>query len=392
MKISSHDLLAILRRFSVATDEAVPRYIDQIVQSNPTPINQLVRFRFNRHYYFVLIDDIAEDREPYIMDQIYTAKPDAQGVLLENPTSDITTFGLPFKGKDIYLFEQTSGKTRLDALLSERYPEKSRSTWQKYIKAGYVAVNGTVARQSKQGVTDADHIAISLPGATDYSHTELPIMYLDDDVIVVDKPAGVLTHSKGEMNDEFTVADFFRRYTTVGLDTNRPGIVHRLDRDTSGVIIGARTPEAFEMLKHQFADRKAQKTYLAITDGLLKQSAATIAIPIGRNPSAPSTFRADSKGKPATTDYSVLETHHAMSLVALKPHTGRTHQLRVHLAYLHAPILGDRVYGKAGKRLYLHAYKLEVTIRPSERRTFTAPIPDSFADYFPEVYNDAATL
>ena len=392
MKISTSDILAILRRFSIADDTHVPRTIDQVTTSNPSAINQLVRFRFRRHHYFLLIDDTAEDRESYIMTQIYSVKPDATGVLLENPTSDITTFGLPFKGKDVYLFEQISSKTRLDVLLTSRYPEKSRSTWQKYIKAGYVAVNGAVVTQPKQEITDADHIAISIPDATDYSHTELPIIYLDDDVIVVNKPAGVLTHSKGEMNDEFTVADFFRRYTTVGLDTNRPGIVHRLDRDTSGVIIGARTPEAFDVLKQQFANRVAKKTYLAIVKGTPKQRAATIDIPIGRNPSAPSTFRADSKGKSAVTDYTTLETRNDLSLLALKPHTGRTHQLRVHLAHLNTPILGDRVYGKPDERLYLHAYQLEITIRAADRRTFTAPVPDSFAQYFPEVYTRAATL
>lgn len=392
MKLSTGDMLAILRRFSIADDTNVPRHIDQVIKSNPSAINQLVRFRFRRKHYFILIDDTAEDRESYIMDQIYTAKPDVTGVLLENPTSDLTTFGLPFKGKDVYLFEQVSDKTRLDVLLSTRYPEKSRSTWQKYIKAGYVAVNSTIVQQPKQEVTDADHLAISLPDATDYSHTELPIIFLDDDVIVVNKPAGVLTHSKGEMNDEFTVAEFFRRYTTVGLDTNRPGIVHRLDRDTSGVIIGARTPEAFELLKHQFSDRIAKKTYLAIVSGAPKRPMATIDIPIGRNPSAPSTFRVDSKGRPAVTQYSVLETHDDVSLLALKPRTGRTHQLRVHLAHLGTPMLGDRVYGKSGERLYLHAYRLEITTHAGERRTFTAPVPDSFANYFPEVYTDAATL
>ena len=125
---------------------------------------------------------------------------------------------------------------RSDSLLAKRYPETSRSTWQKYIKSGNVSVNGTPAKSASQLVTEADEIAVNLPEATDYSNEELPILYLDDNVIVVNKPAGVLTHSKGALNDEFTVADFFRRYTTVGLETNRPGIVHRLDRDTSGVI------------------------------------------------------------------------------------------------------------------------------------------------------------
>lgn len=392
MKVTSSDLLAILRRFSVADDSNVPRHIDQIKQTHPSAINQLVQFRFNRGHYFVLFDETAEDSSAYIMQQIYTAKSDAEGVILENPTSDLTTYGLPFKGKDAYLFQLVSDKKRLDVLLAERHPEISRSTWQKHIKAGNIAVNNSPAKNAKQEVTEADHIAINIPDSTDFTGHELPIIYLDDDVIVVNKPAGVLTHSKGALNDEFTVAEFFRRYTTVGLDTNRPGIVHRLDRDTSGVIVGARTPESFDLLKSQFADRKAKKQYVAIVDGMPKQLEAEVDIPIGRNPSAPSTFRADSKGKPAITQYEVLDSRDNKSLLALAPKTGRTHQLRVHMQFLGTPILGDRVYGKLADRLYLHAYKLELTTAPEKRQTFIAPIPDDFRDHFPEVDNDVSRI
>ena len=392
MKITSSDLLAILRRFRIADDSNVPRHIDQIKQSHPNPINQSVQFRFNKQQFAILIDDSAEDNERYIMEQLYAINSNIEGVIIENPTSDLTTYGLPFKGKDIYLFQQTSDKKRLDALLAERHPETSRTTWQKHIKAGHVAVNNAPARSPKQEVTEADSITINIPDSTDFSTHELPIIYLDDDVIVVNKPAGVLTHSKGALNDEFTVADFFRRYTNVGLETNRPGIVHRLDRDTSGIIIGARTPESFTLLKSQFADRKTKKYYVAIVDGAPKQPVAKIDIPIGRNPSSPSTFRADSKGKSAVTDYKVLDSRDVTSLVALHPLTGRTHQLRVHMAYLGTPITGDRVYGKAADRLYLHAYKLEVTIAPEHRQTFVAPVPDSFQRYFPEVFSDVAHI
>lgn len=383
MKITSSDLLAILRRFSIANDDNVPRHIDQIKQSHPSPINQLVRFRFNRTHYDVLLDETAHDNETYILTQLRTANSNILGELLENPTTHITTYGLPFKGKDVYLFQEKSDKKRLDILLVERHPEISRSTWQKHIKAGHITVNGAPAKNTRQEVNEADAIAINIPKATDYTSHELPIIYLDDNVIVINKPAGILTHSKGALNDEFTVADFFRRYTAVGLDTNRPGIVHRLDRDTSGLVIGARTEEAFALLKSQFADRKAHKTYIAIVSGHPKQPKATIDIPIGRNPSAPSTFRADSKGKPAQTAYEVLETVDKKSLIVLRPQTGRTHQLRVHLAHLGTPIVGDRVYGKLADRLYLHAYKLELTIGYETRKSFIAPLPAAFLDTFP---------
>ncbi|HEY5695471.1 MAG TPA: RluA family pseudouridine synthase, partial [Candidatus Saccharimonadales bacterium] len=313
-------------------------------------------------------------------------KQDIEGTLYENPNeTQLMTYGVPYKGKDVYVFEVLSNKKRLDAALAEQYPEYSRSTWQKYIKAGHVSVNGVVFTSPNREVKPDDRISTSIPEAINHDAHELPILYLDENVIVVNKPIGVLTHAKGAINDEFTVADFFRRYTTYGLDTNRPGIVHRLDRDTSGVIIGARTPEAAHLLQKQFADRKTKKTYIAVLSGHLKNETARIELPIGRNPSAPSTFRVDPKGKTATTEYKVLGKNETQSLVELRPLTGRTHQLRVHTAYLHAPIYGDRVYGQAADRLYLHAYRLEITIPYGDRRIFEAPIPVDFTRNFPGV-------
>ena len=383
MKVTTSDLLAILRRFNVATGDQIPRNIDQIKQTNPSAINQLIEFRFNKNKFFVLLDETAGDDSSYVMSQIYTAKSDAEGVLMENPLSDLTTYGLPFKGKDVYLFQCINGKRRLDVVLAERHPETSRSTWQKHIKAGNVAVNNVPVDSPKYEVTEADYIEINIPDGTDFSDHDLPILYLNDDVIVLDKPQGVLTHSKGELNDEFTVADFFKRYTSVGLETNRPGVVHRLDRDTSGLIIGARTPESFTILKHQFADRKAKKWYVAITDGNLKKDSARIDVPIRRDPKHPSQFRADINGRSAVTDYTVVARNGNHDLVLLRPHTGRTHQLRVHLAHLGAPIHGDRVYGKSADRLYLHAAKLELTIAPETRKTFESKVPEEFYKIVP---------
>ncbi|HMI08785.1 MAG TPA: RluA family pseudouridine synthase [Candidatus Saccharimonadales bacterium] len=384
VKVSSGDILAILRRYKLADEDNVPRHIEQVRFSNPNPKNTLISFRFNKQQFYVLFDDAAEDDTDYVLEQIRTDKQDANGEVLQNPNDHITTYALPFKGKEVYLFVAKSLKQRLDSILPERFPDISRSTWQKHVKAGHVSVNGEVVLSPKQDVLETDSIVISIPEATDYSADELPIIYLDDNVIVVNKPIGVLTHAKGALNDEFTVADFFRRYTTVGLDTNRPGIIHRLDRDTSGIIIGARNPETATLLQKQFADRKTKKTYLAVVDGILKNPEAKIDLPIARNPSAPSTFRVDAKGKAAVTSYTVLATTDTKSLVELRPVTGRTHQLRVHMSYLGAPVHGDRVYGKAADRLYLHAAKLEVTIPPSNRQTFIAPVPKEFTAEFPK--------
>lgn len=379
VKVSSADIVAVLRRYKYAGEENVPRHIEQVSFSNPNAINTLIAFRFNKQRYFILFDDTAEDDVNYITSQIQTVKQDVLGILVENPNDHTMTYGMPFKGKDVYLFAVQSDKTRLDVELAKRYPETSRSTWQKHVKAGHVSVNGTVQESPKFDVTDADFIAVSVPDATDFSEESLPIVYIDDNVIVINKPVGILTHSKGALNDEFTVADFFRRYSTYNEDTNRPGIIHRLDRDTSGIMVGARTQEVAELLQKQFADRTTKKTYRAIVTGLPKNFEATIDLPIGRNPSAPSTFRVDPKGKTAQTSYEVLEHNDKESLVELKPKTGRTHQLRVHMQYIGTPIVGDRVYGKPDDRLYLHAHQLEITIPPSNRQVFTADIPVAFA-------------
>lgn len=383
VKVSTSDVHAILRRFGLASDEYVPRHVEQMKTSHPIPTSILISFRFDRQHFFALFDDIAEDDTDRVIKQIRTDSPNVVGHVIKNPHAELLAYALPYKGKEVYLFAVTSNRKRLDSLLAERYAEYSRSTWQKYIKAGYVSVNGVAVLSAKADVTDTDTIAVSIPDPTDYTSESLPIVYIDDNVIVVNKPAGMLTHTKGALSDEFTVADFFRRYTTVGLDTNRPGIVHRLDRDTSGVIIGARTQEALTLLQKQFADRKTKKTYIAIVIGHLKEQQAKIDLPIGRNPSAPSTFRVDAKGKQATTWYTVLAENEKESLIRLEPVTGRTHQLRVHLAYLGVPIIGDRLYGKPAKRLYLHARQLEITIPFGERRMFEALPPPEFRELFP---------
>jgi 23S rRNA pseudouridine1911/1915/1917 synthase len=385
VKISSGDILQILRKFELAGDENVPRHISMVTFTNPSPKNTLVGFRFAKQQYYLLLDDGADDDLKNIMDQIRLTKHDVQGTVFKNLTDRSTTYGVSLKGNEAYLFEVKSPKTRLDLELVERFPGTSRSTWQKHIKAGHVSVNGEPAVSTKQEVIASDEISTAIPEATDFAKDELPIVYIDDNVIVINKPVGILSHSKGALNDEFTVADFFARYSTYNIDTNRPGIVHRLDRDTSGIMIGARNLETATLLQKQFADRKTKKTYIAVVDGIPKSPKAQIDLPIARNPSAPSTFRVDVKGKAALTKYEVLAEKDNQALVRLEPRTGRTHQLRVHMRYIGTPIKGDKVYGKASDRLYLHATSLEITIPTSERKVFSAPIPPEFTDLFPGV-------
>ncbi len=384
VKYGSSEVIAILREFTIASDDNMPRQVEQLTATQPLESSTILSFRFLGTRYHILVDSAAEDSERYVFDQIQSVSHLADGELVTNPRDELMTYGLPYKGKEVYLVRESTGKQRLDAWLSTHYPKVSRSTWQKHIKNGAVSVNGAVELSSKRPIVATDTVEPIIPEKTDYSTETLPIIYIDDNVIVVDKPAGVLTHAKGELNDEFTVADFFRRYTTVGVETNRPGIIHRLDRDTSGVIIGARNEETAKLLQRQFAQRKTKKTYLAIVDGLLEPDHARIDLPIGRNPAHPSQFRIDSKGKSARTTYKVLEADESRSLVQLQPETGRTHQLRVHMAYVGAPIYGDRVYGKEADRMYLHAHQLEITIPEGDRRVFTSPVPGAFSLTPPE--------
>lgn len=387
VKVSSRDLLSILRHYEMADENNVPRHIESIKITHPNPINTLASFRFLKNLYYVLFDDTAEDDFDYVMKQIKTTGANLNGELFKNPKDFNRNYAIPYKGKECYLFAAISDKKRLDSELAKRYPDISRSTWQKYIKAGYISIDNNVVDSPKTDVTDIDNISINIPQKTDFTKNQLPIIYIDDNVIVINKPEGVLTHSKGALNDEFTVAEFFRSYTTYNLDSNRPGIIHRLDRDTSGIMIGARNPETAELLQKQFADRKAKKTYTAIVEGIPSLSKANIDLPIERNPAKPSTFRVGANGKYAITKFEVIESTDDISLVKLQPKTGRTHQLRVHMQYIKHPIVGDKVYGKSADRLYLHAQSLEITIPNGERKTFNATIPESFIKIFPNASN-----
>lgn len=282
---------------------------------------------------------------------------------------------------------------RLDKALAAAYPQYSRSALEKLIVSGLVTVNGdsvkTKYRLKSGDVIEAD-LAVFNQAPPEI---DLPIIYEDDDVVVINKPAGVLTHAKGTHHNEATVATWLKTYYArmnpaagmilakqVFWESNRAGIVHRLDRGTSGVMICAKHEEAQVHLQKQFANRKVKKTYIAVITGALPENSGLIDIPIERNPKKPASFRAGVNGKPAQTEFAVLKTDDAHSLVELMPHTGRTHQLRVHLAYLKHPIVGDDLYaGESASRLMLHAKELEITLPSSERKVFTANVPDDIA-------------
>jgi 23S rRNA pseudouridine1911/1915/1917 synthase len=273
----------------------------------------------------------------------------------------------------------TKQNKRLDVYVLEQQPTISRAFAAKLIDQGRVLVNN---RPSKPGhkLREQDDVVIDyVPEVEErVPDIDLPTLYEDDDCIVINKPVGILTHSKGAFNPEATVASFVRSRVN-GIAGERAGIVHRLDRATSGVIICAKNPAALSWLQKQFAHRKAKKSYIAIVNGQLDPPHAIIDMPIERNPKAPATFRVGINGKSAMTEYQVEQSNSRYSLLQLKPQTGRTHQLRVHLAQQGHPIVGDIIYGgEPAERLFLHAESLEITLPNRERTTFTAKLPKEF--------------
>ena len=269
-------------------------------------------------------------------------------------------------------------RKRLDVYVSEHVTVVSRSFLQNLIEKGTITVNG---EQQKTGykVKAGDTVDIEYDFTVlKQEDIDLPVLYEDDDCIVVIKPLGVLSHSKGVFNPEGTVASFIQPKLT-GLEGERAGIVHRLDRATSGVMIAAKNATAASWLQKQFSQRKVKKTYYAVIAGAPKLPKAVVDVPIERNPRDPKTFKPGNAGKPATTEYEVIESGPTYSLVKLMPTTGRTHQLRVHLKYLGHPIVGDVIYeGEPAERLFLHAQRLEITLPNRKRSIFEAPLPPEF--------------
>jgi 23S rRNA pseudouridine1911/1915/1917 synthase len=291
------------------------------------------------------------------------------------------------------VIEEDYASERLDKVAAQLCPEFSRSALEKLIVHGQITVNGQPAK-TKYKLKIDDSVSITTT-QLDRAHDDIdiPIIYEDDNVVVLNKQAGVLTHSKGQFNKEGTVATWLQTHAkALGLHepefwlSERAGIVHRLDRATSGIIICAKTKETHVALQKQFSQRTVKKTYLAVIAGELPETVGIIDVPIQRNPKKPATFRVGVNGKSAQTAFQVENTitknNKLYSLVELRPTTGRTHQLRVHMQYLHRPIMGDDFYdGETSERLMLHAQELEITLPGGKRRRFYVDPPQEFAEY-----------
>lgn len=290
---------------------------------------------------------------------------------------------------------QDHGK-RLDWFVHERLPEYSRACLQRWIKVGRVRVNGAAARSSHTlhaGEQIEVEPALLPPLRAEPEAIPLTILYQDADVIAIDKPAGMVVHA-GAGHHRGTLVNallhHFGQLSTTGGDL-RPGIVHRLDRETSGVLIVARTDQAHQSLAEQFRTRKVEKTYLALVRGSISPPQGTITKRIARDPVRRTrmTTRVES-GRTAVTHYRTLEQLANLSLLEVKIGTGRTHQIRVHLSSIGHPIVGDSLYGAprriqripAPDRFFLHARRLRF-LSPStgEPIEVESPLAPELSDY-----------
>ncbi len=278
---------------------------------------------------------------------------------------------------------------RLDRFVAARTEGLSRSRVQALLASGDVLHNGAPARAAEK-LRPGDRLLVRVPDAVpvaDLQGEDIPlrILHEDADLLVLDKPAGLVVHP-GAGNDTGTLVHALlhhcRDLSGIG-GVERPGIVHRLDKETSGCLVIAKNDAAHQSLAAQFADRTIEKTYLAIVEGSPRKESGEINAPIDRhaiNRQKMTVARGD-RGREALTLYRVLTRADGLSLVECRPRTGRTHQIRVHLKHLGHPLAGDPVYGRRGRfeRHLLHAWRLAFTHpRTGERLTFTAPVPADF--------------
>lgn len=279
---------------------------------------------------------------------------------------------------------------RLDVFLLEKHPEFSRSHIKNLIEKGLVKVNGKVVKAG-YALKNGDNIEIEVqkPEAisTDAEDVDFEIVYQDEDLAVINKPQGLVVHPCSSTKSGTLVNGLLYKIKDLsGINGQlRPGIVHRLDKDTSGLLVIAKNDFAHVRLAEQIKNKTCHRNYLAVLDGNLKEDEGRIETFIKRDPKDRMKMSVQGSGRVAITDFKVLKRFEKCCLVEFALQTGRTHQIRVHSKYLNHPIVGDRLYGKEVKGLagqLLHAYKISfVHPRSGELMTFEADLPDYFKDY-----------
>ena len=278
---------------------------------------------------------------------------------------------------------------RLDKFLVLCMPELSRTRLQNLIRDGFVLVNGRPVEKTgvilDQGCEIAVHIPPALPTNLVPEKIDLDIIFENDDLMVVNKPAGMVVHpAAGHTTGTLVHAALAHAPEMEGIGgEQRPGIVHRLDKDTSGLILIAKNEQSHRWLTDQFAERKVYKIYTALVDGHPPTPQGRIETPIGRDPihrQKMAVVQAD-KGREAVTEYQSVEHFPLNELIKVHPITGRTHQIRLHMAFIHCPVVGDTVYGHRHSsmpinRFFLHATQITLVIPGEDKpRSFDAPLP-----------------
>jgi len=299
---------------------------------------------------------------------------------------------------EVFIYDE-EGQKRLDKYLVTRFPDFSRSRLQNLIKTGNVLVDGEAARKNGQVLESGMEIEVSFPpiGEPDLTPELIPldIIFENEDLIVVNKPAGMVVHpSIGHSKGTLVHAALAHAPELEGVGgVKRPGVVHRLDKDTSGVIVLAKNDRAHQWLQNQFRDRQVKKTYLALVDGAPPTPSGKIDAAIGRDASQRKrmTVTPPNKGREAISEYKTLEMFNKHTLLEVSPYTGRTHQIRVHLNFIKCSVAGDLVYGQRNssipvKRHFLHAYRLQIVIPgDATARTFEAELPKELMDILEQI-------
>jgi 23S rRNA pseudouridine1911/1915/1917 synthase len=287
------------------------------------------------------------------------------------------------------LVPKEAARLRLDQFLARELPKYSRSRLQQLVRKEFVTLNGSPARP-RDLVRTGDRVEVNEPPLEKIDNQPeaipLDVLYEDEDLIVINKPAGLVVHP-GAGHREHTLVNallhHFPKLSGIG-GKERPGIVHRLDKETSGCLVVAKNDEAHRRLSAQFEERTVEKIYLALVAGRMRKNLGTVTETIGRHPVDRQRMSTASKrGRAAKTEYRVLSSSNEKSLVECKLHSGRTHQVRVHLQHLGHPVLGDKIYGKKHvavfSRQMLHAWKLGFQHpRTGKWKNFEAALPNDF--------------
>lgn len=278
---------------------------------------------------------------------------------------------------------------RIDKMLGHHFTQFSRSQLQRWIEDGYVLVNEqTVKTKYKLAAGDVVKIIPETPQKIDLTPENIPldIVYEDDDVLVVNKPQGMVVHpAPGHPDHTLVNALLYHSPLSTINGEFRPGIVHRIDKDTSGLLMVAKNDQAHRSLTAQLKEKSNQREYLALVHGVIKEEQGTIDAPLGRSLKDRKKQAVVADGRHAVTHFKVLERFKHYTLVACRLETGRTHQIRVHMKYIGHPLAGDPLYGPRktlnGNGQYLHARLLGFKHpRTGQELVFTAPLPEYFKE------------